>query len=57
MPISFSNPDGVHRPGSRYSHVTAVEGGGRWLVISGQVGLTPEERLIDPAWVILIYAA
>ena len=45
MPISFSNPDGVHHPGSRYSHVALIEGSGRRLVISGQVGLTPEGRL------------
>ena len=45
MPISFSNPDGVHPPGSRYSQAALVGGGARWLVISGQVGLTPEGRL------------
>ena len=44
MPISFSNPDGVFPPGSRYSHAALVEGGRR-LVVSGQVGLTPEGRL------------
>jgi enamine deaminase RidA (YjgF/YER057c/UK114 family) len=45
MPISFSNPDGVFPPGSRYSHAALVKGGGRRLVVSGQVGLTPEGRL------------
>ncbi len=44
MPISFSNPDGVFPPGSRYSHAALVEGGRR-LVVSGQVGLTPDGRL------------
>ena len=46
MPTTFSNPDGVFPPGSRYSHAALIEGGGgRRLVISGQVGLTPEGRL------------
>ncbi len=46
MPITLSNPGGVHRPGSRYSHAALVEGGGgRRLVISGQVGLTPDGHL------------
>ena len=45
MPISFSNPDGVFPPGSRYSHAALVEGGGRRLVVSGQVGLTPDGHL------------
>jgi len=45
MPISFSNPDGVFPPGSRYSHAALVQGGGRRLVVSGQVGLTPEGKL------------
>ena len=48
MPTSFSNPEGVFPPGSRYSHTALIEGGGgRRLVISGQVGLTPRGRL-DP---------
>jgi 2-iminobutanoate/2-iminopropanoate deaminase len=45
MPISFSNPDGVFPPGSRYSHAALVEGGGRRVVVSGQVGLTPDGHL------------
>ena len=45
MPISLSNPDGVHRPGSRYSHAALVEGPARWLLVSGQVGLTPDGHL------------
>ena len=45
MPITFSNPDGVFPPGSRYSHAALVEGGGRRLVVSGQVGLTPDGHL------------
>ena len=49
MPASFTNPDGVFPPGSRYSHAALIEsgdgGGGRRLVISGQVGVTPQGRL------------
>jgi enamine deaminase RidA (YjgF/YER057c/UK114 family) len=45
MPISFSNPVGVFPPGSRYSHAALVEGGGRRVVVSGQVGLTPDGHL------------
>lgn len=42
MTLSFSNPAGVHAPGSRYSHVAVVEGPGRRLLISGQVGIAPD---------------
>ena len=45
MPISLSNPDGVFPPRSRYSHAALVEGGGRRLLVSGQVGLTPDGHL------------
>lgn len=45
MPIAFSNPDGVFPPGSRYSHAALVEGGGRRLLVSGQVGLAPDGHL------------
>ena len=45
MPISLSNPDGVHTPGSRYSHAALVEGPARRLLVSGQVGLTPDGHL------------
>ena len=44
-PISLSNPDGVHAPGSRYSHAALVEGATRRLLVSGQVGLTPDGHL------------
>lgn len=49
MPISFNNPDGVFPPGSRYSHAAVIESGGRWLVVSGQVGLTPDGHLSHDA--------
>jgi 2-iminobutanoate/2-iminopropanoate deaminase len=42
MPVAFANPAGVHAPGSRYSHAALVEGPGRRLVISGQIGVAPD---------------
>jgi enamine deaminase RidA (YjgF/YER057c/UK114 family) len=42
MAVTFSNPAGVHAPGSRYAHAALVEGPGRRLVISGQVGVAPD---------------
>jgi 2-iminobutanoate/2-iminopropanoate deaminase len=47
MPTRFSNPAGVFPPGSRYSQAALIEsdGGGRRLLISGQVGVTPKGRL------------
>ncbi len=45
MPISLSNPDGVHTPGSRYSHAALLEGPARRLLVSGQVGLTPDGHI------------
>jgi 2-iminobutanoate/2-iminopropanoate deaminase len=42
MPVTFSNPASVHAPGSRYSHAALVEGPGRRLVMSGQVGIAPD---------------
>ena len=45
MPIRPSNPAGVFPPESRYSNTVLVEGAARRLLVSGQVGLTPEGRL------------
>ncbi len=42
MPISLSNPQGVHQPASSYSHAALITGGGRRLVISGQIGMAPD---------------
>jgi 2-iminobutanoate/2-iminopropanoate deaminase len=42
MTLRFSNPAGVHAPGSRYSQAAVVEGPGRRLLISGQVGIAPD---------------
>ena len=46
MALSFSNPAGVHAPGSRYSHAALVEGPGRRLLISGQVGIAPDGTVV-----------
>jgi enamine deaminase RidA (YjgF/YER057c/UK114 family) len=43
--ITLRNPDGVHAPAPSYSHAALVEGTGRRLVISGQVGLAPDGSL------------
>ncbi len=40
--VSFSNPPGAPVPASRYSQAALVEGPGRRLVISGQIGLRPD---------------
>lgn len=42
MGVRFDNPAAVHKPGSRYSHAAVIEGGGRRLVISGQIGVRPD---------------
>jgi enamine deaminase RidA (YjgF/YER057c/UK114 family) len=47
MKVTFDNPAGVHTPGSRYSHAALVEGGGRRLVISGQVGVRPDGTFVE----------
>ena len=49
MPFSLSNPEGVCPPGSRYSHAALFEGGGRRLLVSGQVGLAPDGHLSHDA--------
>jgi enamine deaminase RidA (YjgF/YER057c/UK114 family) len=48
--ITFSNPAGAPQPQSRYSQAALIEGEGRRLVVSGQVGLRPDGGLVaDPA--------
>lgn len=46
MPVAFANPPGVHAPGSRYSHAALVEGPGRRLVMSGQIGVAPDGTVL-----------
>lgn len=45
--ITFSNPPGAPAPQSRYSQAALVEGEGRRLVASGQVGLRPDGSLVE----------
>jgi enamine deaminase RidA (YjgF/YER057c/UK114 family) len=46
MPVTFSNPPGVHNTGGRYAHAALVEGPGRRLVVSGQVGTAPDGTVV-----------
>ena len=41
------NPEGIAPPASRYSHAVLTEGAGRWLHLSGQLGLRPDGSLPD----------
>ncbi len=40
--VIFSNPPGAPVPASRYSQAALIEGPGKRLVISGQVGVRPD---------------
>ena len=42
MPITTSNPEGVHKPASSYSQAVLVTTPARRLVISGQIGMAPD---------------
>ena len=39
------NPKNMHQPGGVYSHTVHVPANSEWLVIAGQVGVTPRGRL------------
>jgi enamine deaminase RidA (YjgF/YER057c/UK114 family) len=43
----FLNPTGVVKPFSKYSQVADIPGNYRWVHISGQVGATPEGKLVE----------
>ena len=47
--IEFSNPAGVRAPGGRYSHVAAVTGANRWVVLAGQIGARPDGTVPEDA--------
>ncbi|PZW41066.1 enamine deaminase RidA (YjgF/YER057c/UK114 family) [Humitalea rosea] len=51
MTVGFSNPPGVRPPaGGRYSHAARIPAGAERLVMSGQIGITPEGTVpADPA--------
>ncbi len=40
--VTYSNPPGAPQPQSRYSQAALIEGEGRRLIVSGQVGLRPD---------------
>ncbi|MCO6418194.1 RidA family protein [Siccirubricoccus sp. KC 17139] len=46
MPITLSNPAGVHTPGA-YSHAALVSGATERLVLSGQVGTRPDGTPVE----------
>jgi len=46
MPVTFTNPEGVHAPGGRYSHAALVEAPAKRLVISGQIGVAPDGTVL-----------
>ncbi|MCL2427604.1 MAG: RidA family protein [Alphaproteobacteria bacterium] len=48
MPVSFNNPHAVHPTGGRYMHAALIEGSGRRLVVSGQVGQTTDGTILPP---------
>lgn len=39
---TFRNPSEIHSPVGQYSHQVEVANPGRWLVLSGQVGVTKD---------------
>lgn len=41
------NPAGAPKPASAYSQVVVVPAGGRRVVVSGQIGVTPEGQVRD----------
>jgi 2-iminobutanoate/2-iminopropanoate deaminase len=43
----FFNSDGVPKPASNYSQAVEMPAGGRRLIISGQVGMLPDGRLLQ----------
>ncbi|MGC5041443.1 MULTISPECIES: RidA family protein [unclassified Streptomyces] len=44
---TFRNPQGIAAPLAAYSHQAEITGPVRWLVISGQIGMTPAGELPD----------
>ncbi len=59
--LKAHNPATIAAPVSRYSHAVEVRGPGRWLHISGQVGVQPDgsvpsdsEAQMETAWTNLL---
>ena len=47
--LEHYNPKTVAPPFSRYSHGVEAPANARWLHVSGQVGVTPEGKVLDGA--------
>jgi enamine deaminase RidA (YjgF/YER057c/UK114 family) len=45
--MDFINPSDITAPASKYSQGVVVPAGGRRLVISGQIGMTKEGKVVD----------
>lgn len=45
--MEFINPSSITAPASNYSQGVVVPGGGRRLVISGQIGMTKDGKVVD----------
>ena len=42
MKFEAHNPAAIIKPASRYAQGVSVDGASRWLLVSGQVGVSPE---------------
>jgi enamine deaminase RidA (YjgF/YER057c/UK114 family) len=42
-------PAAIRRPFARYAHGVEVPAGARWIVTSGQLGITPDDAIPDGA--------
>ncbi len=47
MSVTYTNPDGVHKPAGQYSHVALTEPG-RLVFIAGQVGFDVDGQTVGP---------
>ncbi len=45
--MDFINPSSITAPASNYSQGVLVQAGGRRLVISGQIGMTKDGKVVD----------
>ena len=45
--MDFINPSTITAPASNYSQGVVVSGGGRRLVISGQIGMTKDGKVVE----------
>ncbi|OCW56036.1 RidA family protein [Hoeflea olei] len=43
----FFNPDSLPKPASNYVQAVEMSGPGRRLIVSGQIGVTPEGRMVE----------